>query len=132
MKRKHIIFIIIIAAIAAYFISLPLSANRSVDFKYAYDNPGIKISLSGTFDSEHQVEYDPLVDIGITKFYLVDTSGDTSQVFFHGTEPQGLRQSETVMISSAEVINDEFHAYSIQLKCPSKYNEQNHLNIEGE
>ena len=142
MKQNHIIVLVIVAVVTALIIASGLSnndfsvnflsANRSVDFKYAYENPGNEIALSGTFDSEHQVEYDPLVDAGITKFYLVDSSGDTSQVFFHGTEPQGLRQSETVMISSAEVIDDEFHAYSIQLKCPSKYNEQNHLNIEGE
>ena len=119
MKQNHIIVLVIVAVVTSLLIASGLSnndfsveilnANRSVDFKYAYENPGKEIALSGTFDSEHQVEYDPLVDAGITIFYLVDSSGDTSQVFFHGTEPQGLRQSETVMISSAEVINNEFH-----------------------
>ena len=51
------------------------------------------------------------------------------QVFLHKAMPQGFMQSESINLRETSFHQNDgtIHAKEIQLKCPSKYNEQNHI-----
>ena len=64
-------------------------------------------------------------------FYMVDSEGQTMEVHLHMAQPQGLLQSESIVIDG--VYKDgAFHATDMLLKCPSKYNSDNHLITDSE
>ncbi|MDP4586982.1 MAG: cytochrome c maturation protein CcmE, partial [Flavobacteriales bacterium] len=73
-----------------------------------------------------EVIYDPQSDHSTTIFYMIDKNDEVRKVHLKQAKPQGLERSESVDLYG-KVIDGEFYATDILMKCPSKYNENNHL-----
>ncbi|MGB2424261.1 MAG: cytochrome c maturation protein CcmE, partial [Flavobacteriales bacterium] len=72
------------------------------------------------------VEYDPQKNTSLTKFHLTDKSGAVREVWLEKAKPTGLERSESVDLYG-KADGEHFRATEMLMKCPSKYNEQNHL-----
>lgn len=126
MKKTHIVLIIVIAIIIGTFISMFTSTSTSVNFEEAFANPGKEFKISGTLNTSEPVIYDPETNAGLTVFYMVDKAGETKKVHLKEAKPTGLEQSESIDLYG-KVIDGEFYASDMLMKCPSKYNENNHV-----
>lgn len=125
MSKTHIVLIIAIALVVGVVISQFTGMSTSVGFQEAFANPGKEFKISGTLDRSRPVEYQPLVDVEATVFYMADANNEVQKVILKKAKPTGLEQSETIDLYGT-VVDGEFHASDILMKCPSKYNEHNH------
>ena len=66
------------------------------------------------------MQYDPVKNANRTEFYVVDKSGEEEKVIFHDAKPRDIEKSEEITMEG-KMVNGEFHAVHILLKCPSKY-----------
>ena len=126
MKRSHILSLLFVAALVGSFIATFTSTSRSVSFAQAAQTPGEECKISGTLNRDFPVVYDPEVDPTKTRFYMVDEDGTTKYVVLQQPKPTGLENSESIDLYGS-MIGDEFHATEMLMKCPSKYNENNHV-----
>jgi cytochrome c-type biogenesis protein CcmE len=94
-------------------------------FGDAFSNPGNQFRVEGYLVKSEDIIYEPLNDPSLTKFTMRDQDGVIKEVHLKKSKPQGFEQSESlVLIGKAE--GDVFHAADMQMKCPSKYNEEKH------
>lgn len=125
MKKTQIVVILVVAVLVATIISMATGLSTSVGFKEAFEAPGTEFKVSGTLDRTQPVIYDPETDTEMTVFYMADKHDEIQKVYLRKAKPTGLEQSETIDLYG-KVIDGEFHASEILMKCPSKYNEHNH------
>ena len=125
MKKTQIVLIIAVALVIGVVISQFTGMSTSVGFEEAFSNPEKEFKVSGTLDRSQPVVYDPEADTELTTFYMVDRNDRIQKVNLRKAKPTGLEQSETIDLYG-KVIDGEFHASDILMKCPSKYNEHNH------
>ena len=133
MKKTHIAMIIAIAAVSAFLISSVVNASQSVAFKAAMEKPGKEFKVTGTFDHGHEIVRNPKVNADLTEFYMIDKDGHSQKVILHSDkgEPMGLKNSEAINLHGSFNEKGEFHANDIQMKCPSKYNQDKYeLKVE--
>ncbi|MFM1930734.1 MAG: hypothetical protein RL226_37 [Bacteroidota bacterium] len=126
MKKTHIVLIIVIAVIVGTFISMFTSTSTSVGFEQAFAEPGREFKVSGTLDQSQPIIYDPQVNSTLTVFYMTDKQGTTQKVLLQKAMPTGLQNSESIDLYGS-VEDGEFVATEMLMKCPSKYNENNHM-----
>ncbi|MDA0945709.1 MAG: cytochrome c maturation protein CcmE [Bacteroidetes bacterium] len=127
MKRSHLVLLLLVASMMGMFISFITSTSRSVGFETAFADPGVEYKVSGTLVAAHPVEYDAQVNTNLTKFHLQDKQGDIREVWLQQSKPTGLERSESIDLYGYATAEGHFHATDMLMKCPSKYNEQNHL-----
>jgi cytochrome c-type biogenesis protein CcmE len=125
MSKTHVVLIVVVALVVGLIISQVTGMSTSVGFDEAFENPGREFKVSGTLDRSQPVVYDPLTDSEMTIFHMVDKNNQIREVKLRKAKPTGLEQSETIDLYGT-VIDGEFHASDILMKCPSKYNEHNH------
>jgi cytochrome c-type biogenesis protein CcmE len=128
MKKMHIVLIVLIAAVSAILVSTYTKAVDSVTFAEASAKPDRQVKVVGTFDKTHEVEYDANTDADLTKFYVVDSEGDSHFVQLRDKQgkPMGLEMSENVTLEGKMGSDGVFYASHMLMKCPSKYNDQKH------
>jgi cytochrome c-type biogenesis protein CcmE len=128
MKKTEIILIIILAVVAGIIVATFTSSNESVSFAEAKNRPEERVKIIGMFDKTGGVEYDPTVNPNRTVFFVSDKSGDKQKVELiqKDGKPMGLEQSESVTLEGKWGSDNMFHADFVLMKCPSKYNEQQH------
>ncbi|MFN0030872.1 MAG: cytochrome c maturation protein CcmE [Flavobacteriales bacterium] len=133
MKKSHILIIIVSAAVAAIMVSFFTSNVTSSNFTEAKARAGNDVKITGTFDKTKGLLYDAETDANLTVFNLIDNLGNSEQVHLHYSKgkPMGLDQSETVTLHGSYTDDGSFHAHDLQLKCPSKYNESQHVLASG-
>lgn len=127
MKKTNIIIIILVAVVSGILLSVYVGTVPNTTFEGAKTNSGDDVRITGTLDKTQPIEYDPMVDANLTKFSVIDSSGHSEKVFLHYEKgkPDGLQFSEKVTLLG-KYENGAFHANDIQMKCPSKYNDQKH------
>lgn len=125
MKKTHIIFIILIAVIVGTFIATFTGSSTSVTFDEAFENPGVEFKVSGTLDRTKPVLYDPQTNSELTIFHMRDKDDNVREVKLRKSKPTGIEQSESIDLYGT-VVDGEFVASEMLMKCPSKYNENNH------
>jgi cytochrome c-type biogenesis protein CcmE len=124
MKKSHIVLVILAAAMIGVLVttfSPSISCTKEV-FEVAFENPGKEYMVSGKLDKTAAITYDPEVDASRTVFSMVDNQGRVERVTLDQAKPQGLEQSESIDLYGS-VVDGEFIASKILMKCPSKYNE---------
>lgn len=131
MKRTHIIIILLVAVISAILVSTYTASVDSATFAQAKEL-GKQVKIVGSFDKTREVEYDAMKNADLTIFYVTDKDGYTERVYLTDKKgkPMGLEQSESVTIEGKYDEHGNFHANHLLMKCPSKYNEQNHAIAE--
>jgi cytochrome c-type biogenesis protein CcmE len=115
--------------VAGIVIATYSDTSTSVNFTEAFANPGQEFKISGTLDKTKEIIYDPQIDAELCTFFVTDQDGTTKKVYYRSNQdpkPMGLEQSESIDMYGS-VVEDEFHASEVLMKCPSKYNENKHL-----
>ena len=125
MSRTNIVVILLVAVLMGTLFSVFTTNSESVVFARAFAEPGIEFKVSGTLDTDHPVVYDPEVAVAETRFHMHHKEGDIREVLLTKAKPTGLEQSESIDLYGT-VIDGEFIAGEMLMKCPSKYNEQSH------
>ena len=107
------------AAIAIVITTLSDSSTYS-DFGEAAKKPGKEYHIIGTLNKSKPIVYDAQKNANQFTFFMIDDKGIERKVVYNKTKPQDFEKSEKVVIIGS-MKNDEFHATSLLLKCPSKY-----------
>jgi len=131
MKKTHIIAIAIIAVLISIFVVASMDATTRANFTEAFNQPNKEFNVSGVLNRDRLVEYNPEVNPNEMSFYLIDDAGVERKVILERPKPQDFEQSEKIVLTGSAKGN-AFVATSILMKCPSKYNEQNTVDYEGE
>jgi cytochrome c-type biogenesis protein CcmE len=121
MKPIHIIIIIVLVAAIAVVVTTLSDTNTYSDFGESSAKPGKEVHIIGTLNTNKPIEYDAQKDANRFSFYMTDEKGVEKKVIYNKPKPQDFEKSEKVVIIGS-MKNDEFHATSLLLKCPSKYN----------
>lgn len=131
MKKIHIIIILLVAVVSAILVSTYTASVDSATFAQAKEQ-GKQVKIVGSFDKTQEIEYDAMTNADLTVFYVTDKEGKTERVNLIDKKgkPMGLEQSESVTIEGKYDSDGNFHASHLLMKCPSKYNEQNHAIAE--
>lgn len=130
MSRLNIVVILMVAILLGTLFSVFTTNSESVVFARAFDEPGIEFKVSGTLDADYPVLYDPLMDVAETRFHMRDKDGQLQEVLLRKAKPTGLEQSESIDLYG-KVVDGEFIATDMLMKCPSKYNEESHSLAEA-
>lgn len=130
MSRTNIVVILLVAVLMGTLFSVFTTNSESVVFARAFAEPGIEFKVSGTLDTDHPVLYDPLQDVAETRFHMRDKDGEVREVLLTKAKPTGLEQSESIDLYGT-VVDGQFIAGEMLMKCPSKYNEQSHSLAEA-
>lgn len=128
MKKTEIILILVLAIVASIIVMTFASSNENVTFAEAKENLNERVKVIGTFDKTSGVEYNPLINPNRTVFYITDKAGEKQKIelIHKDGKPMGLEQSESVTLEGQWKEDNFFHADYVLMKCPSKYNEQQH------
>ena len=122
MSKVHIFLLLLIVVAAGVILSTVDESSSYEDFATAEANPGKEFHVVGTLHNPEAMQYDPLKDPNLFRFYLKDQAGLVRQVVYHDSKPQDFERSEQVVIIGS-MKGSEFEASKILTKCPSKYNE---------
>ncbi|MBI4945730.1 MAG: cytochrome c maturation protein CcmE [Bacteroidetes bacterium] len=120
MKKSHIIGIVLIAvAIGAIFASLG-DASTYATFSAAENHEGREYHVVGKLDKSKEMIYQPETDPNIFVFYMKDSDSTERKVTLHQAKPQDFEHTEQI-VAIGKCVDNEFHASSVLMKCPSKY-----------
>lgn len=87
---------------------------------FASAKNGNEVHVVGFLLKEKPMEYNPEKDVDYFSFFMKDKSNEEKKIVFKGTKPQDFEKSEQIVLTG-KIIDDEFHASKILMKCPSKY-----------
>lgn len=121
MKKFHLILIILLAAGIGVIMSTLADSSTYSTFAAAAAEPEEVVHVVGTLAPGKPLEYDPEVNANLFSFYMVDKDGNEKKVLFTGTKPQDFERSEQIVITG-KCSGSDFVASKILMKCPSKYN----------
>ena len=122
MKKSSIIGIVVIAIAIAAIISTYADSSTYGNFNDAAETQS-ELHVVGALNKEKELVYNPQKDANYFAFYMVDKKGKECKVVFNGTKPQDFERSEEIVLTG-KMVNNEFHASKILMKCPSKYNNE--------
>lgn len=131
MKKSHIVLLVLVAAAVTIIVSMFGDFSTYETFASAAKEPGKKYHVIGELAKDHGMEYDPVKDPNHFTFYVADKGGNVNKVVFKGAKPTDIEKSEQIVMTG--YMQDEvFHCSKIQMKCPSKYeNDQIAVANEG-
>ncbi|HTI57794.1 cytochrome c maturation protein CcmE [Mucilaginibacter sp.] len=119
MKKSSIFGIVVIAVAIAVIISTYASSSTYASFREAKQTNS-ELHVIGHLDKQKELYYDATKDANYFSFYVKDDKGDECKVVFTGTKPEDFERSQQIVLTG-KMVNDEFHASKILMKCPSKY-----------
>jgi cytochrome c-type biogenesis protein CcmE len=122
MKKTHIIALIVIAAAIGILITMLGNFDTYSNFTEAAQTSGKTHTVIGHYVPGTAV-YDPTVNANSFSFVMRDEKGVEKQVVSNTEKPQDFERSEQIQIKGY-MEADVFIATSMQLKCPSKYQDQ--------
>ncbi len=120
MKKTHIIGLIVVAISLGALMTMlgGLSSYGTFNSKKAL--AGKEINVVGELELDMEMYYNPHKDANYFTFYMTDDSSQTRKVIYRDTKPRDFEKSEKVVVIG-KLIDEEFHAKKILMKCPSKY-----------
>lgn len=123
MKRGHIIAIIIIAVgiIALFNIVGDMSSYGT--FTDSLKTPDVEIKVEGILSKNKPVVYEPEIDPNLFSFHMIDKDSLEKRVVMNAAIPQDFEKSEKIVLTG-KMVNNNFVASDMLLKCPSKYKDE--------
>jgi cytochrome c-type biogenesis protein CcmE len=119
MKKSSIFGLVVIAIAIAVIISVYSKSSTYGSFSDARKTSE-ELRIVGHLDKQKELYYDAAKDANYFSFFVKDNKGQECKVVFTGTKPQDFERSEQIVLTG-QMINNEFHASDILMKCPSKY-----------
>lgn len=128
MSKLQIVIIVLAAVVLSIIVATFAQSTESATFGEAASNGGKKVKIVGQLDKGVAIQYDAAVDANLTIFNVIDKEGKSQTVYLHQDtgRPLGLERSENVTLEGKMMPDGFFHSDHLQMKCPSKYNEQEH------
>ena len=128
MSKLQIVLLILVASVFGIIIATYAKSTSSATFGEAAEHVGEKYKIVGTLDKNVAIQNDPIVDANLTIFNVIDANGKSQVVYLHqdSGRPLGLERSENVTLEGKMNAEGIFHSDHLQMKCPSKYNEEKH------
>jgi len=130
MKKTQIIGIIFIAVLLGALTTSLSSSGKMANFNEAFANEDREYRVSGFLVDSEPIEYDPMTNASLTRFTMRDQDGETRKVHLLKSMPQGFEQSESLVLTGSAK-GQIFEAKDMLMKCPSKYNEDQHMITES-
>jgi len=123
MKKTHILGLIAIAIAVASLIAIAGQSSTYTDFETAITQTDRNHQIVGYLSTDKEVVYEPEVDPNSFSFYMKDKKGKEQKVICQQAKPQDFERSEEIVLNG-QMKGDIFVAHHIQLKCPSKYQDE--------
>ncbi len=124
MKAKQIILLIALAVGIAALVSLYSEAGTKGNFAHSAKNPDREVRVKTTLIKEKGIDYNPEIDPEKFVFFAIDEKGEERKVICFTEKPYDFERSEEVVIVGKVKGDDEFVASKVQIKCPSKYEDE--------
>ena len=120
MKKTHIALLVLVVAAVAVIVTMFGDFSTYETFNTAAQHPGKQFHVIGVLDGDRKVHYDPQIDPNHCSFLVKDKSGTVRKVIFNGAKPTDIEKSEQIVMKG-KMEGDAFRCTQIQMKCPSKY-----------
>lgn len=122
MKKTYLLVLIMV--IVAVTIALQAGGDVApyANFAVASQNGGT-VKLVGTLVKDKPMVFEPTVDPNRFSFFLEDEEGTEREIILLKGKPQDFEMSESIVLQG-RMQGDTFIAKDIQLKCPSKYKDE--------
>lgn len=121
MKPTHIAILVVIAVAIAIVVGTYGDASTFKSFSEAAMDPEKECYVKAELVKDKEVAYDAMVDPEKFTFYAKDGQGEERKVTCLQQKPFDFERSEEVVVVGKVKGDNEFVASSIQVKCPSKY-----------
>jgi len=123
MKKTHLILLLIMALAVGVLISMSGDFSEYSNFKTAAAATSRNHQVVGHLSLDKAVIYEPTQNPNEFRFFMKDANGEEMQVLCLKPKPQDFERSEQIVLTG-KVEKDLFVAHQIQLKCPSKYQDE--------
>ncbi|HEY0272125.1 MAG TPA: cytochrome c maturation protein CcmE [Chitinophaga sp.] len=120
MKKTNIILLVVVAVSIAVIVTMVGDFSTYETFATARSSAGKDYKVISVLDTTRTMEYNALKDANLFSFYARDKAGEVRKVIFRGTKPTDFEKAESVVLTG-KIVGNEFHCREIQMKCPSKY-----------
>ena len=120
MKKASILILVLIATAIGIVVGSYGKFSTYETFASAAEKPESTFHVVGYLDTTKGQQYDPIKDPNNFIFFAKDKKGAIHKVIFNGTKPQDFERSEQ-LVMTGYMKGDAFHCNKIQMKCPSKY-----------
>ena len=124
MKKTEIVLILLVAVIIGVIMSLTFNASTYITFADAEKQIGKEFTVIGKLNKEKEIHFEPR--LSLLTFFAVDSLHNERKVYYHDSKPQDFERSEKITMTGFST-DSGFVARTILMKCPSKYNEQQHI-----
>ena len=122
MKKTYLIALVMVIVAAALVLNAGGEVAPYANFSEAAAT-GNSVKMVGTLVKDKPMTYDALEDPNKFTFWLEDQDGVEREVLLLKGKPQDFEMSESIVLTGR--MQDElFIAKDIQLKCPSKYKDE--------
>jgi cytochrome c-type biogenesis protein CcmE len=122
MKKMHILAIVAILA----GISIIVIGSKDVS-TYSSFTAAMKtdqsVKITGTLDKDKDMNYDPEVNPNLFTFHMKDGDGLSKKVLLNRPKPQDFERAESIVVTG-KMVDGDFAASEILMKCPSKYKDE--------
>ena len=115
--------LLIIAMGVAALISIAGQTSTYTDFEFASKNSGSNHQIVGFLSTDKEIVYNPEIDPNSFSFFMKDKKGNECKVICSQAKPQDFERSEEIVLTGT-MRDNVFVAHHIQLKCPSKYQDE--------
>jgi cytochrome c-type biogenesis protein CcmE len=122
MKKSYLLAIACVVVAVVLLFQVGEGTSTYATFDKAVET-GEKVQLVGTYVKDRPTVYDPLTDPNYFSFYLEDLTGTEREVVLLMGKPQDFEMSESIVLTG-RMQDDRFIASDIQMKCPSKYKDE--------
>jgi len=132
MKKMPIILLSIITILVIFMVVSVVNSGTYATFADARLAPDKNMTIIGKLNKDKPIKYNPELDANRTMFYLFDKDGKENLIIYHDARPRDIERSEEITIEG-KMVNGEFHAVHLLMKCPSKYtpNDMNLKEVQG-
>jgi len=123
MKKTHILGLVLIACAIGSLVSIAGDASTYTDFQTAINQSNRTHQIVGHLSLDKEILYDPKVDPNSFSFFMKDEKGKEHKVICLQEKPTDFERSEQIVLTG-QIRDKSFYAHDIQLKCPSKYQDE--------
>lgn len=122
MKKIHILILIVVVAAIGVIMSLSVNTSTYAGFSEAEASPGREFHVIGKLAPGKPIDFDARKDANSFTFYMLDNKGAEMKVRYTDTKPQDFEKLDQIVVIG-KMKDGEFKAHKMNLKCPSKYND---------
>jgi cytochrome c-type biogenesis protein CcmE len=128
MKKTYLLALIMVIVATALVLTAGGEVAPYANFEKAAES-GESVKLVGSLVKDKPMVFEPLKDPNKFSFFLEDQEGNEREVILLKGKPQDFEMSESIVLTG-RMEGEKFIAKDIQLKCPSKYKDEESM-IKG-